>query len=212
MTTIKRLHDNGILRLGSAKVGFRYKHADGRKVNSADLDRIRRLKIPPAWKHVAINAAASGRVQVVAMDAAGRWQYLYHERHVQSKNRRKFNRLIKFGESLPYMRATVSRHLRQADLSQGMRHELRSKNPVNEFHATWKRDLATENGSYGITTLRPRHVTTSGDQVTFDFAGKSGVRQRREIRDRPVARIVRKLLKHSTRACFAMKKMDDSRP
>lgn len=64
MTTIERLHDNGILGLGSAKAGFRYKHADGRKVNSADLDRIRKVKIPPAWKDVEINAAASGRVQV----------------------------------------------------------------------------------------------------------------------------------------------------
>jgi DNA topoisomerase-1 len=208
MTTIERLHDNGILRLGSPKAGFQYKHADGRKVNSEDLERIRRLKIPPAWQDVAINSATSGRVQAVGLDAAGRWQYLYHEKHIQSQNRRKFNRLIEFGDALPIMRQTVSRHLRQADLSQECVISCLVRILSISYMRPGSEVYATENGSYGITTLRPRHVTAKGDLIAFDFPGKSNVRQRREIRDRSVARTVRRLLKHPNARVFRFQAAD----
>jgi DNA topoisomerase IB len=77
MTNIERLQNIGIRRLGSPKRGFRYKPVSGR-LTKADLDRIEELKIPPAWTDVAINPAATGRVQAIGKDAAGRWQYLYH--------------------------------------------------------------------------------------------------------------------------------------
>src|SRR5262245_28419905 len=116
MTTTERIHASGILRMGTPKRGFRYSRADGGKVTQKDLARIRRLKIPPAWIEVAINAAENGRVQVVGRDVAGRWQYLYHESHVRRREREKFHRIIRFAEALPLMRRAVKRDLRKPGL------------------------------------------------------------------------------------------------
>ncbi len=111
MTAIERLHLHGILRRGTPARGFHFKHADGGKVTAQDLERIEQLKIPPAWIDVAINSAPNGRIQAVGQDAAGRWQYIYHESHVRKQQRKKFQRLIRFGESLPKLRSTVARDL-----------------------------------------------------------------------------------------------------
>src|SRR5882762_972322 len=104
MTRIEKLCAKGIRRTGSPARGFRYLNADGRKVKGADISRIENLKIPPAWTDVCINSAAAGAVQAVGRDAAGRWQYLYHENQVRHRERRKFRRLIDFAEKLPAMR------------------------------------------------------------------------------------------------------------
>src|SRR6266852_2464991 len=109
MTRIENLCAKGIRRMGSAARGFRYRNADGRKLARADLSRIEALKIPPAWTDVCINVAASGAVQAVGKDAAGRWQYLYHDNHVRNQERRKFQRLIDFAEKLPAMRKAIAK-------------------------------------------------------------------------------------------------------
>src|SRR5215204_3561729 len=111
MTNLERLQNNGIKRLGTPKRGFRYQPPNGR-LTKVDLQRIYELKIPPAWTEVAINPAAKGRLQAIGKDAAGRWQYLYHENHRRAQELRKFQRLTKFAQALPKMRATVNRHLR----------------------------------------------------------------------------------------------------
>ena len=86
MTKLERLQNIGIRRLGTPKRGFRYKPQSGR-LTKTDLDRINDLKIPPAWTDVFINPAANGRVQAIGKDAAGRWQYLYHESHTRAQGR-----------------------------------------------------------------------------------------------------------------------------
>ena len=194
MTKLERLQTIGIRRLGTPKRGFRYQSQNGR-LTKTDLERIDKLKIPPAWVDVAINPGASGRVQAVGRDAAGRWQYLYHENHTRAQELRKFKRLIKFAQALPKMRATIRRHLRQPGLGRervlaGVLRILSTcyMRPGSEVYAS-------ENGSYGIATLRRKHVTVKGDVVEFDFPGKSGVRQQRQLRDRQVAHLVRKTMK-----------------
>src|SRR5882762_185173 len=116
MTRLERLQKDGIRRLGTPKRGFRYAGPEGKKVSRADLKRIDALRIPPAWTNVAINPSAGGMVQVVGMDAAGRWQYLYHDNHIKRSERKKFERLLKFAQALPQMRKAVARDLRRADL------------------------------------------------------------------------------------------------
>ena len=96
MTRIEKLCAKGIRRIGSPARGFRYLNADGRKINRAELARIEALKIPPAWTDVCINSSASGAVQAVGKDAAGRWQYIYHDSRVRHRERKKFQRLIDF--------------------------------------------------------------------------------------------------------------------
>jgi DNA topoisomerase I len=194
MTKLERLQNIGIRRIGTPKRGFRYQSQNGR-LTKADFERIDKLRIPPAWVEVAINPAARGRVQAVGRDAAGRWQYLYHENHTRAQDLRKFKRLIKFAQSLPKMRATIRRHLREPGLGRervlsGVLRILSTcyMRPGSEVYAS-------ENGSYGIATLRRKHVTVKGDVIEFDFPGKSGVRQRRQLRDRQVAHLVRETLK-----------------
>ena len=194
MTKLERLQNIGIRRLGTPKRGFRYQSQNGR-LTKADLERIEKLKIPPAWVDVAINPGASGRVQAVGRDAAGRWQYLYHENHTRVQELRKFKRLIKFAQALPKMRATIRRHLRQPGL--GRERVLAAVLRILStcYMRPGSEVYASENGSYGIATLRRKHVTVKGDIVEFDFPGKSGVRQRRQLRDRQVAHLVRKTMK-----------------
>ena len=202
MTRTEKLHQSGILRLGSAKRGFRYRHADGRKVSASDLKRIKALVIPPAWTEVAINAAPNGRLQAVGKDIAGRWQYRYHENHTRAQELKKFKRLIKFAEAIPQLRATVAQHLRQPGL--GRERVLASIVRVIStcFMRPGSKVYATENGSYGVATLRPRHVSVRKDVVEFDFPGKSGVRQQRELKDHQVAKVVRSLLKQPGKEVF----------
>jgi DNA topoisomerase I len=202
MTRLQHLQQTGIKRLGSPARGFKYKHADGQKVGAADLKRIQSLKIPPAWTDVAINTRAGGALQVIGKDAAGRWQYLYHENHTRRQDTKKFQRIIAFAEALPKMRATVASHLRQPGL--GRERVLASIMRILStcFIRPGSEVYASENGSYGIATLRPKHVKVKGDLVEFDFPGKSGVRQIRQIKDRQVAKVVRGLLKQPAREVF----------
>ena len=118
MTNLERIQNTGIRRIGTPKRVFRYQHLNGGGVvTKVDLERIKQLRIPPAWKEVAINSSANGRVQVVGKDAAGRWQYLYHDSHRRRQDALKFNRLVKFAETLPKMRATINKDLRQTALN-----------------------------------------------------------------------------------------------
>src|SRR6266487_2403882 len=202
MTEIERLQKSGILRYGTPQAGFRYKRADGSNVEHGELDRIKKLKIPPAWTEVVINAAPRGKLQAAGKDAAGRWQYLYHENHVLRQDIKKFKRLIKFAEALPMMRARIRRDIREPGLGREpvMGCILRILSTC--FMRPGSEVYASENGSYGIATLRPRHVSIKGKVVEFDFPGKSGVRQHRVISDRQVAKIVRSLLKHPAAEVF----------
>ena len=202
MTTIERLRETGILRTGSAKSGFRYQAANGGTVRASDRARIHQLRIPPAWTDTAINSAESGRVQAVGKDAAGRWQYIYHQSHIKKSEHKKFLRLIHFAESLPAMRKAVAQDLRNPDLSK----ERVLAGIVRILSMSFLRPgsevYANEHGSYGVATLRPRHVAVKSNTIAFNFPGKSGVKQQSAFEDRQVSRLVRKLLKQSNRRVF----------
>ena len=194
MNNLERLQQIGIKRLGNPERGFRYRPASGR-LTKADLDRIRALRIPPAWTEVAINPAAKGRLQAIGKDAAGRWQYLYHADHTKLQEARKFKRIAKFAKALPALRTTVSRHLRQPGLGRERVLAAILRLLSTCYMRPGSQSYASEHGSYGIATLRRKHVTVKGDLIEFDFPGKSGVRQQRQLRDRKVARVIRESMK-----------------
>ncbi len=202
MTILERLQKTGINRRGSPSRGFSYQRVDGQKLSVADRKRIEELKIPPAWTDVWINSAAGGPLQAIGKDAAGRLQYLYHDNHVRRQEAKKFNRLIKFAEALPRMRSTVAGHLRQTGLGRErvMASILRILSTC--FIRPGSQVYASENGSYGIATLRPKHVKVKGDVIGFDFPGKSGVQQQRQFKDRQVAKVIRQLLQQPSREVF----------
>ena len=203
MTNLERLQSTGIRRIGTPNRGFRYQRLNGGgPVTRDDLARIKRLVIPPAWTEVAINSAANGRVQVVGKDAAGRWQYVYHENHTRTQEAKKFRRLTKFAQALPKLRLTIRRNLKESGL--GRERVLAcvmrilsscSMRPGSEVYAS-------ENGSYGIATLHSNHIKVKGNSVFFDFPGKSGVRQQRELTDKRIARVVRSLLRKPGKRVF----------
>jgi len=195
MTQVERLKHAGILRAGSQQRGFTYKRVDRKKVSLEDLSRIKRLRIPPAWSGVVINTSPQGRVQAVGLDRAGRWQYLYHESHTRTQANMKYRRLIRFIEDLPRMRATVARHLRQPGLGRERILACILRILSTCFLRPGSEVYASENGSYGIATLKPEHLEVRGDLIRFDFPGKSGVRQYRELRDPQVARVLRAIIR-----------------
>ena len=195
VTRIEQLRREGIRRLGSPQRGFRYVRADGRPAPKEVAERVKQLRIPPAWTDVAICASPRAELQAVGRDKAGRWQYRYHDRYRQQANTAKYARILGFGERLPRMRRRVNADLRKRGL------------PRDRVLAAILRILGTcyirpgsqvyadTNGSFGLATLRPRHVRVAGDTVHFDFPGKSGQRQRHHLKDARVASVVRQCLK-----------------
>jgi DNA topoisomerase-1 len=196
MTIIERLQTTGIRRLGTPKRGFRYARAGHGRISPSDRARIDALRIPPAWRDVAIHPSRGGAVQAIGRDAAGRWLYLYHAAQVARRERNKRRKLLEFLQALPRIRRAVARDLAKPGIPRdkvlaGILRVLSTcfLRPGSEVYAS-------ENGSYGIATLRRGHVSVRGDLVRMDFPGKSGKRQQRELRDRRLARLVRELLKH----------------
>ncbi len=201
-TQLEHLRRTGIRRLGTAKRGFRYVRADGKAVSREDRERIEAMRLPPAWTEVAISPSSSARLQAVGRDAAGRWQYRYHASHTRRQEERKFQRIVGFARALPRMRRRVNADLRQRGLGRDkvMAAILRILGTC--FIRPGSQQYADENGSFGIATLRRQHVRVSGDTVTFDFPGKSGKQQHRQMQDRRVAAVVRQLLKVPGRDVF----------
>lgn len=195
MTRLERLQKTGIFRLGTPQRGFRYRRADRRRVTASDLERIKELRVPPAWTEVTISHSRHSKLQAVGRDSAGRRQYLYHENHHRTQDTVKFERLVHFIQDLPRMRGTVARHLKQPGVGRERVLACILRILSTCFLRPGSEVYASENGSYGIATLTPDHVTVTGELVRFDFPGKSGVRQYRELRDKDVARVLRELLR-----------------
>ena len=183
--------DPGIRREGQGRY-FDYFGPDGKPVkDEAVLERIRKLVIPPAWTHVWICPDASGHIQATGRDARGRKQYRYHDEWRAHCDELKFSNMAAFGRALPTLRARVEK-----DLSMhGLPREKVLAAVVRLLELTLIRvgndEYANKNKSFGLTTLRDRHVKFQGSSAVFEFRGKSGVVHRTGIRDRRLARIVR---------------------
>jgi DNA topoisomerase-1 len=201
-TQLERLQRTGLRRLGSAKRGFRYVRADGKAASKEDRERIDAMRLPPAWSQVAIAPSPTARLQAVGMDAAGRWQYRYHATHTRRQEDEKFQRIVDFARALPRMRRRVNADLRKKGLGRDRVLACMLRILGSCFIRPGSQQYADENGSFGLATLRRRHVCVAGDTVTFDFPGKSGKQQHRQLKDRCVATIVRQLMKVPGRDVF----------
>lgn len=175
--------------------GFRYTDAQGAAVRDAEtLQRIRSLAIPPAWKDVWICPSANGHLQATGRDARGRKQSRYHPRWREVRDETKFERMMLFGEALPAIRERVD-----SDLAlQGLPREKVLATIVRIMEVTFIRvgnaEYARENHSYGLTTMRNKHVDVDGAKVQFNFMGKSRKRHSIDLTDRRLARIVKRCL------------------
>jgi DNA topoisomerase-1 len=180
------------VRRGRAGKGFSYIGPDGERIT--DPDRIawfKRLAIPPAWTNVWISPIRRGHLQATGRDAKGRKQYRYHPRWRSVRDEAKYGRLIEFARALPRIRRRTDRDLRR----RGLPREKVVALVVRLLEATLIRvgneEYARDNGSFGLSTLRDRHVKGNGSDLHFSFRGKGGKEHVVPVRDRRLARLVR---------------------
>ncbi len=184
----------GLARRGSAPE-FHYVDARGRRLrDTATLGRVRRLAIPPAWTDVWICADPQGHLQATGRDVRGRKQYRYHEDWRAQRDVNKFERLGDFARSLPAIRTAANRDLALP----GLPREKVLAAMVSVIDRTFVRvgdeRYRRENGSYGLTTLRNRHVVVAGDRIRIRFRGKAGKEHDLTLEDKRLARVVRRCL------------------
>jgi DNA topoisomerase-1 len=181
------------IRRKMGPLGFEYFGPDGSRItDEAELARIRTLVIPPAWNDVWICSTPRGHLQATGRDARGRKQYRYHARWRSVRDETKYDRMIAFGEALPRIRARTERDLGVP----GLPREKVLAAVVELLARTLIRvgndEYARANRSFGLTTLRDRHVEVNGAEVTFEFRGKSGKSHAVRLRSRRLAAIVRR--------------------
>lgn len=182
----------GITRRMTAK-GPVYKNPDGMAVkDKTTLQRIRQLVIPPAWTDVWICPTANGHLQATGRDARGRKQYKYHTGWRTTRDETKYTRMIPFGEALPALRKRVSADLALAGLSRRKVLATVVRLLEKTLVRVGNEEYARTNGSFGLTTMRDKHVAVQGDTLQFEFRGKSGRFHRIKVSDRRLARIVGK--------------------
>ena len=172
--------------------GFAYYDATDKHVKDPALKaRFEALVIPPMWEDVWICKNANGHIQATGFDAKKRKQYIYHEKWREVRDRAKFDSLIPFGEALPSLRERLEHDLRR----RGMPKEKLVAAIVKLLETTLirigNREYARENHSYGLTTMRRKHVDIEGDHLEFDFVGKSGKEHHISLDDKRLAKIVK---------------------
>jgi DNA topoisomerase I len=182
----------GIVRRRAGK-GFVYLSAEGAVIRDrATIERIRAIVIPPAWSEVWICPDARGHIQATGRDARGRKQYRYHAKWREHRDEVKFQQLEEFGRSLPAIRKRIDRDL---DLPGLPRHRVLAA-MVRLLDSTWIRvgndEYARANHSYGLSTLRDKHVRFSRGTVTFSFRGKGGIERVLTLEDPRLAKVVKR--------------------
>lgn len=173
--------------------GFSYVGPEGCSVDEQTLDRIRALAIPPAWTDVWICPDAMGHLQASGTDAAGRRQYLYHERWRARRDAEKFDRMRAFAHRLPQVRARVAADLGRDRLPREKALAVAVRLLDLALFRVGSETYARDNGSFGLATIRRDHVRTSGNTLRFDYRAKSGQRRIQEVADADLAPIVRTL-------------------
>jgi DNA topoisomerase I len=167
--------------------GFEYRDPAGERIADPEvLERIAGLAIPPAWREVWICMDARGHLQATGVDAAGRKQYLYHERWRTNRDRQKFDSMLAFGAALPALRRHVGRDLKpeaSAELTRERVLACAVRLLDVGFFRIGSEDYAERNESYGLSTMLREHVTIEDGQLVFDFPAKSGQRRVQEITD-----------------------------
>lgn len=181
----------GIRRIGR-KPRVRYVLPSGKTLRDpADLDRVKRLAIPPAWTDVWICPDPHGHIQATGRDARGRKQYRYHPRWREVRDEQKYGRLLAFAKALPRIRKRTADDM----AAPGLPREKVLATTVQLLEKSLIRigndEYARQNGSVGLTTMKDGHARVDGARIRFSFKGKSGVSHDVDVEDRRLARIVK---------------------
>lgn len=185
---------SGITRKHSGK-SFQYFDTDGKIIKSpVVLQRIKELAIPPAWSNVWICPSPSGYLQAIGFDDKKRKQYLYHPEWKKISQENKFDKMIFFGESLPAIRKKIARDMALVELERDKIVATVIWLLEHTLIRIGNDEYAKENNSFGLTTLRNRHVVVRGKKIKFEFRGKSGVEQSVSISHPRIAKIIKECI------------------
>jgi DNA topoisomerase-1 len=184
----------GITRRRRGK-GFEYFDEDGTRIDEPEvLERIRELGIPPAWENVWICPYPFGHLQATGIDAAGRKQYLYHPRWRARRDAAKFDDMVRFAHALPDLREQVERDLDGDELDRRRVLACAIRLLDRGFFRIGSEEYTVQNSSYGLATMRKRHVTLGADgEMIFDYPAKSGQRRIQAVVDPQASAIVNAL-------------------
>ena len=186
---------NWIVREGSKTKGFRYLGPSGKVVrDKPQLERIDKLRIPPAWRDVHVSTNPRGAIQVWGFDARGRKQYKYHSRAVEKGELRKYYRVRQMARDLPTLRSRIMRDFRRRELTKDKVCAGIVTLISYGFFRVGSERYQKENNTFGITTMRKSHVTLLDDTVEFEYRGKRSITQRNVVVGKDLARFVKQLL------------------
>lgn len=174
--------------------GFVYLDDEGERVDDPEvLTRIGELVIPPAWEEVWVCPYPGGHIQATGVDQRGRKQYLYHQRWRERQDQKKFDDMVEFARSLPQLRARVDADLAGEPMSREQVLACAVRLLDRGLFRIGTEDYAVTNETYGLATMKKRHVTVNGDALLFDYPAKHSKRHLRQVVDPEVAAIVAKL-------------------
>jgi DNA topoisomerase-1 len=175
------------------KTRFRYLRKDGKPVrDERTLERIRKLAVPPAWTNVHIAASAGAEVQAWGLDAKERKQYRYHARAVERGQLRKYYRVREMAKELPVLRKRIRTHAASQAPSQRATAAAVVRLISESYFRIGSEKYATENKTFGIATLRKRHVQVADGRVVFNYVGKKSIKQRQVVANRELTRLVKR--------------------
>jgi DNA topoisomerase-1 len=176
-----------------AKNGFKYVNPKDEEITDVKiLERIKKLALPPAWQNVWIATKPNAHLQATGIDQAGRKQYRYHNDWARSRNENKFYRLLEFGKKLPEFRRNLQKDLKRREMDErkvlAISISLMEKTLIRIGNESYKQLY----GSYGLSTLRDKHIKINGNSMKLFFKGKKGVMHDIDLNDRTLARLVKK--------------------
>ena len=200
----------GITRLQKGKsTGYFYQNK--KLTDKEQLDRIKKLAIPPSWKDVWICYRSDGHIQATGIDLNNRKQYRYHSAWNQLRTQTKFHRLYEFGKALPNIRKRIQKDLAQQELNENKV----LATVINLMELTYIRvgnnGYEKLYGSYGLTTLKDKHVTINKEKILFSFTGKKGVEHSVTLKNKKLARIVKQCRDIPGRELFQFYQSDGSK-
>ena len=180
----------GIFRAKKNK-GFAY-HLEKKVIrDKMELERIKKLAIPPAWTKVWICRSRNGHIQATGYDKLGRKQYRYHPKWHAFQNETKFHRMFEFGKALPVLRRQIAKDLAQPGFPETKVMAMLVSLLERTYIRVGNEDYEKLYGSYGLTTMKNKHVNVHGDAITFSFKGKKGVYHEITLHDKRFARIIK---------------------
>lgn len=182
-------------RTGTKSRGFRYKDVDNDKItDEKHLERIKNLVIPPAWKYVRISPSPRSNLQAVGMDTSGRVQYLYSAKFRAQQEKKKYEKIERFGEYLPNLRKVTNEHLELEGFPREKVLALMTRLINNLYIRMGSPKSVKKHRTYGITTLQHKHLEIKrGGKLVFDFVGKHSVKQRKILVDKDLAKLMKQL-------------------